>query len=432
MFSLPTPRSSRFLLKTPRSDLRITTRVIFPVSSTKNNPNSTRNFSIPRSQLLNDSLNKTQRLQKSLESIRTKKLETESIHSKYTERKIKVLRVQVDIAKVNLKFHRAALYIQKVLRGYLTRKKLKPILLKRLHVDLINGIESLEAKVDDIWIHTQGLNDNAKLIQRHVRKFLTIKKFEFNAKVEKIGNKIKLSFAALKIQKFFRLVAIEMRRKKEFGEKLEKIRKRIRWIYVQIWWNSHKFAWATIRKHYGIDSVQYTGSDDQVTKIVIRAPNFNIIRAETKFRKKTKKSRNRSKLKPKTIKPTLTSSSIISPKPESELSGIIESNHKQENENFFHPDEDNLGIPIDKIKRLFNDLNLGEEEKEELLNDIEETSIYKNTPTPVLEKPIITHKASNSLNSHSNKGSLSKRSKKGSFKENKKVVKGKINKLPPK
>ena len=137
-------------------------------------------------------------------------------------------------------------------------------------------------------------------------------------------------------------------------------------------------------------------------------------------------------MKPKTIKPTLTSSSIISPKPESELSGIIESNHKQENENFFHPDEDNLGIPIDKIKRLFNDLNLGEEEKEELLNDIEETSIYKNTPTPVLEKPIITHKASNSLNSHSNKGSLSKRSKKGSFKENKKVVKGKINKLPPK
>lgn len=432
MFTLPTPRSSRFLLKTPRSDLRITTRVIFPVSSTKNNPSSTRNFSIPRSQLLNDSLNKSQRLQKSLESIRIKKQETESIYSKYTERKIKVLRVRVDIAKVNLKFHRAALFIQKVFRGYLTRKKLKPILLKRLHIDLVHGIKSLEAKVDDIWIHTQGLNDNAKVIQKHVRMFLNMKKNEFNAKVENIGNKIKLSLAAHKIQKFFKFVLSEVRRKKEFNEKLDKIRKRIRWVYVQIWWNSHKFAWATIRKHYGIDSVQYTGSDDHTTKIVIRAPNFSVIRAETKFRKKTKKNKNRNKLKPKTIKQNLTPSSIISPKPESDFSGRIESSHKQGSENFASPDEENLGIPIDKIKRLFNDLNLGEEEKEELLNEIEETSIYKNTPTPVLEKPKMTHKASNSLNSHSNKGSLSKRSKKGSFKENKKVVKGKVNKLPPK
>jgi hypothetical protein len=317
--------------------------------------------------------------------------------------------------KVNLKFHRAALLIQKNFRGFLIRRKYRPVISSQLKKTLQVGIQNLKVRVEDIWSQTESLNRSAKMIQLKFREFLRKKKEKINKKVQIFYEKNSKISAARRIQRFFRDMVNRVKFRRIL-EKLEKVKKNLRFIRVKILWDSRKFNWKTMRKHYGVQD-----EDSENIAIVVITPTSTApVRVDVKYKKKTKKNK-RNKIKAKNVKSNLaTSSSVLSPKPESENFNESAGNDRADNTlNSEEETKNQLGIPFDRIKKMFNDLDLEESDKNELLNEIEETSIYKNTPTPVLsnvltkntptpvlEKVKTHHKASSSVPS---KGSMSKR-----------------------
>lgn len=370
-------RSSRYLIKSLNFNSTTQNRIILNLNSSVR---SSIEKKIPssRPKFLSNSFSHTNRLRKSVESIKSKKQEVELEQNSFFAQKLKRLKSLVSIVRVEIQFRKAAAFIQRVFRGFLARKKYRPLLLEYVKDKLSEGIQVMNTKVTYIWTNMGIMKDSAILIQRNVKSYLTRKKFLALQKKIITLEKIKRNLSATRIQRWFR--ALTIKKAQKFTEKLKKIRENLSFIKFKYFWDRHKFAWKVMKKHYGLeDDKDSTGS--VIEKIVVITPKMRkSFATKGKYSKKNKKPpRVKDKLKPKGQKSCLvTSNSACSGNPGSEkIAGslVVPSLYKDDRTdsrlNTFENFSDNeMNAPLDKVKNMFKEINLDEDIGNELIESL--------------------------------------------------------------
>ena len=109
-----------------------------------------RDTSFSKPTILNRSLNKTERLQKSLESIRAKRSKIILKRNYFNEKRNTKLFIKEHFKIVDKKLEKAAIIIQKFVRGYLIKKRYKPLIHQHTKEILAKKLKSLKNKVNFI------------------------------------------------------------------------------------------------------------------------------------------------------------------------------------------------------------------------------------------------------------------------------------------
>lgn len=261
-----------------------------------------RNVSMYKNATLNFSLNRTQKLQKSLTVIRDKKVQEKVKQNYFLDKKrIKIQIIQKN-SDIDRKFKAAAIKIQKFIRGYLTRKKYRPLILEHSKALLKNHLKNLKNRIKLIWYNLGNLNASAQTIQRHTKGYFQRKKYKVMVELDKLNKNILENHCARVIQRRYRIYKSHLNQ--ILKQKLSKISENLKFLRVKYLWERCKYNWKTIQDHYAIKTIPKLPIFSLPTPQIVIIPST--IQTSTLISEKRNKSKNsikrKYKLKPKTLK----------------------------------------------------------------------------------------------------------------------------------